>query len=256
MPFRWSAVNNLFLEAGDFAADEWRAGRSPDEENAEREMRQFVWCVPVAPSKWAQTSLDSTELADRITDLPRGVVPEGTQWLTAAVDLGKYLEQFLFLFSEPRASARADFRTPDRARPPQSRYTITNSAPVPWILVAWLPGATCHIVDYGRIEVASEDLGVEQATMVALREFRALVMDGWPVGKADGKPMIPERVWIDSGYMTPVVYAFCRESGARFLPAIGRGAAQQHRQWYNRPTRTGAIVRHIGEGFHINYIRA
>jgi phage terminase large subunit GpA-like protein len=216
--FRWSAVNNLFLEAGDFAADEWRAGRSPDEENAEREMRQFVWCVPVAPTKWAQTSLDSTELANRMTDLPRGVVPKGTQWLTAAVDLGKYLTH--------------------------------------WIVVAWLPGATCHIVDYGRVEVASEDLGVEQATLVALREFRALVGEGWPVGRAGGEPMIPARVWIDSGYMTPVVYAFCRESGNRFLPAIGRGAAQQHRQWYNRPTRTGAIVRHVGEGFHINYIRA
>ena len=45
--FRWSAVNNLFLAPGDIAADEWRASRSADEENAEREMRQFVWCLPV-----------------------------------------------------------------------------------------------------------------------------------------------------------------------------------------------------------------
>ena len=29
--FRWSAVNNLFLTAGDLAADEWRASRSPDD---------------------------------------------------------------------------------------------------------------------------------------------------------------------------------------------------------------------------------
>ncbi len=216
--FRWSAVNNLFLEAGDFAADEWRASKSPDEENAEREMRQFVWCVPVAPTKWVQTSLDSTELAGRMNDLPRGVAPDGTQWLTAAMALGKYLAH--------------------------------------WIAVAWLPEASCHVVEYGRIEVASEDLGVEQATLVTLRQFRALVRDGWPVGAADGEPMIPERVWIDSGYMTHVVYAFCRESGERFLPAIGRGAAQQHRQWYNRPTRTGAIVKDIGEGFHVNYLRA
>ena len=52
--------------------------------------------------------------------------------------------------------------------------------------------------------------------------------------------------------MTPVVYSFCRQAGERFLPAVGRGAAQQHRQWYNRPTQTGSIVKHIGEGFHLN----
>jgi phage terminase large subunit GpA-like protein len=213
--FRWSAVNNLFPTSGEFAADEWRASRSPDEENAEREMRQFVWCVPVAPSKWAQTSLESTELAGRMNDLPRGVVPQGAQWLTAAVDLGKYLAH--------------------------------------WIVVAWMPEAVCHIVDYGRLEVASEDLGVEQATLVALREFRTLVAEGWPVGAAGGQPMIPTQVWVDAGYMAPVVYAFCRDSGTRFRPAVGRGAAQQHRQWYNRPTHTGSVVKHIGEGFHINY---
>ncbi|MDX1930086.1 MAG: phage terminase large subunit family protein [Pirellulaceae bacterium] len=33
--FRWSAVNNLFVTAGDIAADEWRAARAADEDNAE-----------------------------------------------------------------------------------------------------------------------------------------------------------------------------------------------------------------------------
>jgi hypothetical protein len=42
----------------------------------------------------------------------------------------------------------------------------------------------------------------------------------------------------------------------RFRPAIGRGASQQHRQWYNRPTQTGAVVRYIGEGYHANWLPA
>ncbi|MCO6457131.1 MAG: hypothetical protein J5I93_17685 [Pirellulaceae bacterium] len=33
----------MFLVAGDAGADEWRAARAPDDENAEREIRQFVW---------------------------------------------------------------------------------------------------------------------------------------------------------------------------------------------------------------------
>jgi hypothetical protein len=119
-----------------------------------------------------------------------------------------------------------------------------------------MPGASGHIVDYGRLEVASQDLGVEQALLVMLREFGAMVTEGWPVGQAGGNAVAPKQAWIDSGYMPEVVYEFCRKSGERFRPAVGRGAAQQHRQWYNRPTKTGSIVKQIGEGFHMNYIRA
>ena len=216
--FRWSAVNNLFLSPGELAADEWRSGRAFDEENAEREMRQFVWCLPVAPAKWSESALVPHELTARIVDLPRGIVPSSAQWLTAAVDLGKYLAH--------------------------------------WILVGWSPDAVGHIVDYGRLEVASNDLGVEKAILLALREFRDTASEGWPVGTATGQRFVPQQVWIDAGYMTPVVYAFCREAGEPFRPALGRGATQQHRQWYNRPTRTGSVVRYIGEAFHCNWLLA
>jgi len=212
--FRWSAVNNLFTLPGDLAADEWRSGRSPDEDNAEREMRQFVWCLPVMPSKWEESSLEAHQLASRMIELPRGIVPTSAQKLTAAIDLGKYLAH--------------------------------------WILVAWSPNACGHIVDYGRLEIASADLGVEKGILLALREFRDTVLTGWPVGQASGQKLVPHHVWIDAGYMTPVVYAFCREAPDRFFPVVGRGASQQHRQWYNRPTRTGSIVKHVGEGFHFN----
>ncbi|MFN0054696.1 MAG: terminase gpA endonuclease subunit, partial [Planctomycetales bacterium] len=95
----------------------------------------------------------------------------------------------------------------------------------------------------------------EQALLVALREFRDLVMEGWPVGCADGERKQPAQAWIDAGYMTPIVYRFSVEAGERFLPAVGRGAAQQRQQWYNRPTQTGSLVKHIGEGFHLNRLR-
>jgi phage terminase large subunit GpA-like protein len=68
--FRWSAVNSLFLLPEDLAADEWRASRSADEDNAEREMRQFVWCLPAALSEWQDTPLDEHQLAARMINLP------------------------------------------------------------------------------------------------------------------------------------------------------------------------------------------
>jgi hypothetical protein len=76
---------------------------------------------------------------------------------------------------------------------------------------------------------------------LAVREFRDLVQAGWPEGHAGGEKRIsPTLVFADSGYMTPTVYAFCRKSGDPFRPAVKRGASQQHRQWYNRPTQGGA----------------
>ena len=229
--FRWSAVHNLFLTAGDVAADEWRARRSPDEENAEREMRQFVWCLPVAPTKWNEHLLEAEALATRILPLARGIVPSDAQVLTAAIDLGKYLTH--------------------------------------WIVVTWRLGATGHVVDYGRIEVASDHLGVEQGLLVALREFRAMALEGWRVGQADGRVMIPSQVWIDEAGPLDTkqlreVFGLAEKLDARVIlsgdrrqhGSVERGAALQHRQWYNRPTHTGAVVKHIGESYHINWLQA
>jgi hypothetical protein len=216
--FRWSAVNNLFLTGGDVAADEWRAAHASDEELAEREMRQFVWCLPVAPSKLQQTGLEAHELTNRMTELPRGTVPDGATCVTVGLDLGKYLAH--------------------------------------WIAVAWSPGACGHVLDYGRLEVASEDLGVEQALLVMLRQFKEELLSGWPMSDPNAQRVLPEQVWVDAGYMAPTIYSFCREAGERFRPSVGRGAAQQTRQWYNRPTQTGSVVKFIGEGYHACWLPA
>jgi hypothetical protein len=82
------------------------------------------------------------------------------------------------------------------------------------------------------------------------------VLAGWPKGQAGGEAVQPQQVFVDSGYMPQVVYAFCRETGPRFRPSIGRGAGQQHRQWYNRPTQTGSIVQCLGEGYHAAWLPA
>ena len=54
--------------------------------------------------------------------------------------------------------------------------------------------------------------------------------------------------------MRSALYAFGREPGMWFRRNSGTG--QQHRQRYNRPTQTGSIPRHIGEGFHGNWLLA
>jgi len=213
--FRWSAVNNLFVTAGDIGSDEWRAARAENEDNAEREMCQFVWCLPHQPSVWDSVTLDAQQIVRRTSQIRRGFIPDGTEHITCAIDLGKWLCH--------------------------------------WIAVAWKPGAVGQVVAYDRIEVASSSLGVERALLLAIRQFRDEVCSvGWEM--PSGKRMTPEYTFIDSGYKPEVVYQFCRESGRMFMPSIGRGAGQTYTQKYNEPKSTGAVVKHIGEEYHISWI--
>ena len=221
--FRWSAAHNLFLSAGELAADEWRASRSPDEEIAEREMRQFVWCLPVLPNRWEETALQAEQITQRLSGWPQGVLPPGTEYVSTAIDLGKYLCH--------------------------------------WITVAWQPDASCHIVDYGRIEVASVDLGVERALMLALTEYQNLLLAGYPLGideqdptRVEQNPFIPNQAWIDAGYMTELVYKFCRVSQG-CLPAVGRSVLQVGRQQQDKPVNHHTRHRRIGEGYSLNYLQ-
>jgi hypothetical protein len=89
------------------------------------------------------------------------------------------------------------------------------------------------------------------------RQFKEEVLAGRPRDGADQR-VLPDQGWADAGYQAPVVYAFCREAGDRFRPAVGRGAAQHARQQagYSRPTTTGSVVRLIGEAYHASWLPA
>ncbi len=217
--FRWSAANNLFVPAGQIGAEEWKAARDVNEDNAEREMRQFVWCIPYEPPALDETPLDPQVIRGRFAESMRGVVPAEAQYFTVHADPGKRVSW--------------------------------------WIAVAWLPGASPHIVDYGRFEVATDDFGFERALQLALRDFRdATVLRGW-IG-AGGKPRIPDRVTIDARYQgkddAKVVYAFCRESGKRFLPTLGCGRSKRYLRQYRRPKQVGGLTVFVGEEYHVEYL--
>ncbi len=212
--FRWSAPDNLFVTAADVAADEWRGMQSSDEEVAERELCQFVWATPHQPPKTDLSLVTAQSIQERTTNHPRGVVPPAPRdasWLTVGIDLGQYLCH--------------------------------------WVAIAFRAGASGQIIDYGRMEVASADLGVERALLAALREMRDQIFEpGWR--SIDAEVVNADAIWIDSGWMPEVAYDFCRESGAPYMPCKGYGAGQRTVS-YHRPTSRGGSVIRIGEGYHI-----
>lgn len=142
--FRWSAFNNLFLTAGDAGAAEWASRRKTDEENAEREMCQFWWAVPPAPSELDLAKLDADALQNRTRPHTKGIVPPQATVLSGAIDVGKWLLHYC--------------------------------------LPAWWPGGSGHLCDYGRGEVPSEHLAEEVAILTGLRQIRERMVAVGPDG--------------------------------------------------------------------------
>ncbi len=219
--FRWSAVNNLLVTAGDIGVDEWNASRAENEENAEREMLQFVWCKPYVPPVWDVTPLDARVVSRRFSDdrFTRELVPDDAEYMTMGIDC-------------------------------HQRFGS-------WILVSWRPKCCGHVVDYGTFEVHSKNMAVERALYAALCEFRdETVLQGWRT--PGGEVRIPDQVFVDASWMTDVVYEFVREkeSGNRFRAAIGRGESQQMRRYktYTKPKKTGSEIKIIGEEYHVVWV--
>lgn len=211
-------MNNLFVTAGDVGADEWNASRQVDEDNAEKEMLQFVWAIPHKPAVLDTTPLDANALTRRVQqEWTRGRVPDWTDYLTAGVDVHK-------------------------------RH-------IEYVVTAWKTDGTGHVVDYGAFEVVADEkrIPVEAAILIALRELRDMCLRGWTFGEQN---RVPDQVWLDHGYQGEVVDAFCLESREgrtdRFRPTIGRGVMQRLRMTvYTAPKRQTTTTRIIGEGYHV-----
>lgn len=244
--FRWNTANNCLIEApAEAAAAEFRKLNAPDEDNVEKEICQFKWAVPHKPSGIDLSAISPGLIESRIwprnAEMVRGHVPPETWKLTAAVDLGKRL--------------------------------------LHWITLGFSEQADTFIIDYGRIEVASDELGEERALMLALREFREMCELGWaapPQAPPQAAPpthptspphtptqperrRVPDQVFIDSGWMPDVAYAFCEESQriarGRYRPTKSYGAGQMRSARYNQPKQTGAVVKLIGDAYHISQLK-
>lgn len=214
--FRWSAFDNLFQNGADIAEAEWNASRDSDEENAEKQMRQFFWCLPYLPPVMDVTNLDAHQLARRQNKSPRGLVPEDAKHLTVGIDVGRHLCH--------------------------------------WVCIAWLDGAFSQVVDYGRFDVPSNIMAEERAILVALRDFRdSYIIPGWKFGEGSKSP---DMTLVDAGYKPESVQQFIAESGSRVLASIGFGASQDRtKSAYSKPKGTGTSIVHIGENYHVERMR-
>jgi phage terminase large subunit GpA-like protein len=221
--FRFSAFQNMFRSAGDVAVDEWKAARSPNEDDAERKMCQFVWCLPFKSQVQELVTLSPAGLAARQGKTIKGMVPAECVLVTVGADVGKWKSW--------------------------------------WQAVAWFANGASVVIAYGHFEMESEQLGEEFAILKMLRDLRKICEQGW-TWEGHGTARPADLVSIDSAYKQSVVFQFVRECQAdpntrdRYWPVRGFGEGQLAGGSYHGPKKTGNQTRLIGDGYHVTVFLA
>ena len=222
--FRWNAFNNLFWVPGDIGLKEWKALRAEDEESVQKELEQFYWAIPHESPDLDLVKFDPDKARKRFGLSPKGEVPTDAVKLTVGLDLGK----------------RVGY----------------------WVTIAWFSDGRGHVVDYGTIEIDSDNLGEQKAILAALRDFRDRVEIGW-TWPGHEAAFVPDQVWIDARYQGEqrgrmpsgdgVVYAFIREAGPRYRPCLGFGMTQSGAVQYRQPAQKDKTTKFIGEQYHLDW---
>lgn len=197
--FRWSAANNLLVPIAEIGGDEWKAAKETDEAEADRKMCQFVWAVPPKSLSVDLTQLDAQSIMRRtVASLKRACPPPDTIRIACGADIGKRLTH--------------------------------------WTITAERADGTYHVLEYGRTENPSDELGDERGVLAGLRQLRDDLR-----GRVYGSHRVAVTV-IDEGFLTPVVHAFVQESGGGFVSSKGVAATLYGKRGSERETGSRVIA--------------
>lgn len=220
--FRWNAFHNRFWSVQEIARREWISLYEQNPIDGDKESRQFRWSMPSEPDEFDVTPLTYEGLIGRNQALGRGLLPGGTQWISAGVDV---------------------------------RQTALH-----YVIIAWQASGIGHIVDLGIMDVDSESLGVRPAVLLALRELREKRWPS-ACRTSEGEYKTPQWTVVDGGWKTEVIRAFVRESGntnpsptGRWIMSFGRGQSEPPGKGsYQHPSALSDRIQHIGEDYYIKY---
>jgi phage terminase large subunit GpA-like protein len=216
--FRWSAVNNKFLNAGDIGCDLWDAQRKEDVENAEKKLCQFVFAEPYESPDLDEIPLRAADIQNR-TNYPQGLVPPDTQYLTMGIDVHK----------------RWDY----------------------WTLIAWGKDLKSHIVDYGMFDNPFDIMEECKAIYEGLMDFKENRINiGWHQ-EGRSVPRIPDAVWIDGGYKPEAVYPFVCHDLGRYKMSKGFSKVKRYQtSSYKAPLTKGKDIGYVGLHYHYKRVKA
>lgn len=224
--FRATQFTNLLLPVGDAGIDEWTASQldenSPERENAEMELCQFVHARPYKPKLFELQPLTHADIQHRGIHLGRGKVPTGASWVSRGVDVGQ-----------------------------RKLHVVTRA----WMIENGVTSG--RAIDVHTVKVPCEERGVRQGLFDALCQLRDTQSLN-DYRDIEGRPYAIAHNLVDAGWMEDVVWAFmidCAEKGIKgWMPVLGRGqSAAPGSGAYSHPTHLteGGRVLWIGEQCHI-----
>lgn len=220
--FRWNAFNNLFKSAGDIGEAEWNAMNAENSDEEEVALRQITWAIPTEPVAWESVEIDRHAVQRKVIDtLPRGMVPVGAEFLTAGIDVGKWL----------------------------LHWTVGAAIPVGDDL--WWT----HVVNYGIEEVSSDSHHLRRALEIAFLKIQELFQQGFVV-QGRGESWMPWQIFVDSGWKPEEVHYICHKLGPdRYRATQGRGKGQRVEAAYSSPKDTTNTIIQIGEQWHLETLK-
>jgi hypothetical protein len=158
--------------------------------------------------------IDYIEMAQRINQVPRQVVPAGYQRVTAFIDVG-------------------------------GSSTYGRGSDVHWMVTAWDDTFSGAVIDYGRHAVLEAHGSIEAGVYVAIQESIAKCMQTWP--SQDDVALNTDLLLVDVGWKNELTYRAIIESAAHnTLPS--RGIAIQPGSEFRYPTGSGGKK---GEGIRL-----
>ena len=216
--FRWSAIDNPFTTIADLGAEEWDAKNSANRENAEREMRQFVWAIPAESDELDLDQLDFEELQNRTGKYKRGIVPENALGVVVGVD--------------------------------------TNKAYLHWQAHAVLPNETL-VIEHGVQHTECKDIGMLKGLVKAALNLKSYFDSGYNQGSKKVVPSIVIIDSGFAGH-TNAIYSFCDLANqhlgkAVYRPSKGYGIDQPRMTVYR--VANSKDVKYAGNQYHIQKVR-
>lgn len=214
--FRWSAIDNPFAATGDIGAEEWLAKRSHDSENAEKKMRQFVWCLPYDPPEVELTPIDAEKVAARSVGARKGIVPTGCLGIAIGVDTGK-----------------------------QDLH---------WHATAILQNGSAQVIEYGKQPTDANRVGLLRGLVTALTQLRDYFALWNPAQVWIDSGWHEHRAAIYE--FCRLANAGRQLGQEAYRPAKGFGERQRSTTRYFAPKSRGGDIRYIGLEYDFRYQRA
>lgn len=226
---RWSPFQSPLKDSAWLGRKEWKRSKSVHQVAAEKETRQFIWCIPWEPEDYTESPLTIDEVTQRIGGLNRGIVQSGAVGVSVGIDTGK-------------------------------RH-------LHWTAISNNADESGRVIDYGIQPVDWEAKGIHQGLLAALRDLSQYLLKGWQTEKGERSHVL--QCWIDSGYpdhQLPV-YEFCKsmltKDSRTWQNAIWRpskGASTRHKHGgmdssFRQPKTTDTICRYIGQQYYFSWQR-